>query len=263
MTNAMRKILLLCTGICLALALTSCGKQAPSGGSSTGVQFGTDGVSPPDSGAVWEETEDTGRQTEALPYISPIDFEELQKGNPDIYAWIEIDGAGVSYPVVQRPEDNAFYLDHNDAGQSDIYGAIFTEDYNSRDFEDAVTVIYGHTAKNGRMFGTLQRNYSDRAFFDSHRTIRIYLPDREMAYTIFAAVPYSNIHILYYYDFSYAYVYDAFFEDVMSVRTLDANKDVEAAPQYGDHVIILSTCLDGNSEMRYLVMAVRNETDEE
>lgn len=146
----------------------------------------------PDSGAVWEETEDTGRQTEALPYISPIDFEELQKGNPDIYAWIEIDGAGVSYPVVQRPEDNAFYLDHNDAGQSDIYGAIFTEDYNSRDFEDAVTVIYGHTAKNGRMFGTLQRNYSDRAFFDSHRTIRIYLPAREMAYTIFAAVPYSN-----------------------------------------------------------------------
>ena len=40
----------------------------------------------------------------------PVDFETLQKENPDIYAWITIPGTDIDYPVVQDSTDNTYYL---------------------------------------------------------------------------------------------------------------------------------------------------------
>ena len=40
--------------------------------------------------------------TEAVPeYHSKIDWQKMHEINPDIYAWIEIPGTDISYPVVQ------------------------------------------------------------------------------------------------------------------------------------------------------------------
>lgn len=46
---------------------------------------------------------DDGEQTK--PEI-PVDFTALQEKNPDIYAWIKIDGTTVDYPVCQNNEDD-------------------------------------------------------------------------------------------------------------------------------------------------------------
>ena len=46
---------------------------------------------------------DDGGQTK--PEI-PVDFTALQEKNPDIYAWIKIDGTTVDYPVCQNNEDD-------------------------------------------------------------------------------------------------------------------------------------------------------------
>ncbi len=40
----------------------------------------------------------------------PIDFAALQQINPDIYAWIQIDGTNIQYPIVQSPDDDSYYL---------------------------------------------------------------------------------------------------------------------------------------------------------
>ncbi len=129
-------------------------------------------------------------------YKSPVDFATLQKVNPDIYAWLDIPDTDISYPVLNRADNNEFYLKHDSLGKYDKKGALFTEDYNSLDFEDPVTIIYGHNTINGSMFGTLEKDYSDQKFFKKHQKIMIYIPDREYEYTVFAAVPYSNVHIL-------------------------------------------------------------------
>ena len=50
---------------------------------------------------------DDGEQTK--PEI-PVDFTALQEKNPDIYAWIKIDGTTVDYPVCQNNEDDNYYL---------------------------------------------------------------------------------------------------------------------------------------------------------
>ncbi len=195
--------------------------------------------------------------TSGKDYKSPVDFATLQKVNPDIYAWLDIPDTDISYPVLNRADNNEFYLKHDSLGKYDKKGALFTEDYNSLDFEDPVTIIYGHNTINGSMFGTLEKDYSDQKFFKKHQKIMIYLPDREYEYTVFAAVPYSNVHLLYYYNFSRPRVFNAVFKDMLSVRALNANIDKTVAFDNTDDILILSTCLNGNSNKRYLVLAVK------
>ena len=70
-----------------------------------------------------------------------------------------------------------------------------------------------------------------------------------------AAVPFEKWHILYNYDFSNSRTYRVFFDDIMSVRAIGANVDENASLEPEDKVIILSTCLKGNKDKRYLVCA--------
>ena len=189
------------------------------------------------------------------PYVSPIDFEALQAINPDIYAWLEIDNTNISYPVVQDPYDDTFYLDHNSDRNYSANGAIFSEAaYNGTDMSDPVTVLYGHHMRSGDMFGNLQQYYSSDSFFQENQTITVYTPDAELTYGVFAAVPYIRDHILHYHDFSDAYVFEGFFDEILSTRDLSAHINEAYAPEPGDQVLILSTCLIGNNTNRFLVM---------
>lgn len=188
---------------------------------------------------------------------STLDFEPMWDVNPDIYAWIEIEGTKVDYPILQNAEDDDKYLNTAQDGSTYIGGAIFTQaSYNAKDFNDPVTVIYGHTMRSGTLFGQLQSVYSSAASFSEHSEITIYLPDEVRHYTVFAAVPYENLHILHTYDFSVKYWYNNFFKNVSTIRSIGANFNREITPEYGDRVIILSTCLNEDSTKRFLVMAI-------
>lgn len=189
-------------------------------------------------------------------YVCPVDFKALKKQNPDIYAWIYIPGTNVSFPVVNRKGNDDFYLDHNSDGKRARKGAIFSEHYNSTDLSDPVTVFYGHKMKNGDMFGNLQKYYSDHEFFDANREIYVFTPDSLKKYRIFAALPYTNAHLLYYYDFSDPFVFDSVFTDILSVKKINAIIDKNTTFTSDDRIIILSTCLSGNNKNRYLVLAV-------
>ncbi len=208
-----------------------------------------------------EPVETTPPET-AEPYVPTesyltLDFDALNQINPDIYAWIEIKDSKVDYPVLQSPTSDAKYLSTGFNNVPYIGGAIFTEaSYNSRDFNDPVTTIYGHTMSSGTLFGQLESLYSDEQSFQENRRICIYQPDSVSVYRVFAAVPYENIHIMYNYDFSVQYWFENFFEGVRQIRALNANMDEEAFPVWGDKVIILSTCMKSDSSKRFLVMAV-------
>ena len=68
--------------------------------------------------------------------------------------------------------------------------------------------------KNGEMFGSLQELYSGEDALQQYGEAVIYLPDRELHYQIFAAVPYSNVHILYNYDFDNMRMAEIFYRDI-------------------------------------------------
>lgn len=184
----------------------------------------------------------------------PIDFEALQKVNPDVYAWITIPGTVIDYPVLQSEADNSYYLTHTIEGQESAEGSIYTENYNSTDFEDPNTVIYGHDMRNGTMFAGLH-DYQDRQFFDENREIIIYTPDAIRHYKIFAAYLYDDRHLLLSFDFTDSNVYEQYLDSIFSIRDMNACIDTTAEVDTGDKIITLSTCYGNQSDRRYIVQA--------
>ena len=71
----------------------------------------------------------------------PVDFDSLQKENPDIYAWITIPDTVIDYPIVQSSEDNAYYLNHSAEKTDSVSGAIYSENYNKKNFDDPITLF--------------------------------------------------------------------------------------------------------------------------
>lgn len=185
----------------------------------------------------------------------PVDFKELQDINPDIYAWIEIPGTEVNYPIAQSSSDDAYYLNHTIEGKSGLPGSIYTESVNSKDFSDFNTVIYGHNMKDGSMFHGLH-GYMDKAFFDEHPTVYIYTPDKVLEYEIFASVVYDDRHLMKAYDFKETSHRKSFLESIDLVRDMKSNHNENITVDENDHIITLSTCITGQDDNRYLVEAV-------
>lgn len=192
---------------------------------------------------------------EEEPIEIPVDFDALKEQNPDVYAWISIPGTNVDYPILQSPDDDTYYLTHTIDGETATAGSIYTESYNSKDFTDPNTVIYGHNMKNGSMFRTLHE-YEDKSFFDENREVYIYLPDAILEYRIFAAYVYDNRHLLLNFDFDDENVYQEYLDDIFAIRDMNSNIDTSMEVGTDDRIITLSTCNAGISTQRYLVQAV-------
>ena len=208
-----------------------------------------------DDGRDTEDTSDTEKPDDTQELL--LDFDYLSGINSDIYAWIEIDGTLINYPILQSPTNDDKYLTTAYNGTYYVGGSLFTQaTYNSRTFDDPVTTVYGHTMPDGTLFGQLQSVYSSHDSFVTHSDIKIYLPGETRHYTVFAAVPYQNVHIMHRYDFSSDYWFENFFKSVSKIRSLNANFNTDLFPEPGDKVLILSTCLNEDSTQRFLVMAV-------
>ena len=68
--------------------------------------------------AVVDTTDQTTDQTaEQEKVVIPIDFASLQKTNPDVHAWIKIEGTNIDYPVVQNEDQEEYYLTHTWEGK--------------------------------------------------------------------------------------------------------------------------------------------------
>lgn len=185
----------------------------------------------------------------------PIDFEELWETNPDVYAWIVIPGMDINYPILQHPTDDSYYLNHNIDGSTGRPACIYTESLNSKDFTDNNTVIYGHNMRNGTMFAQLHK-FEDKDFFDEHREIIIYLPDKVLHYKIFAVHNYDDRHLLYSFDFSDKAVYKDYLESIFSIDDMNANIDTEMTVTENDKIITLATCVYKQPSLRFHVQAV-------
>lgn len=188
------------------------------------------------------------------PVEIPIDFVSLQEENPEIYAWIRIPDTNVDYPILQRPHDDSYYLNHTADGSAGLPGSIYTESLNNTDFSDRNTVIYGHDMRDKSMFGGLS-DYKSSEYMKEHPYIYIYTPGRIYTYEIFGAVTYDNRHILRNFDFSSDSGLQEFLDSIRSVRNMNTyiNEDVEVTAS--DRIITLSTC-NGNESQRFLVEAV-------
>ncbi|MCC8075906.1 MAG: class B sortase [Clostridiales bacterium] len=185
-----------------------------------------------------------------------IDFADLQANtNEDIYAWIYIPDTNIDYPIVQHPTDDTYYLNYNLDGTAGLPGTIYTEKANAKDFSDFNTVIYGHNMQNGTMFQNLH-NYSDGTFFEEHPYVYIYLEDCTLKYQVYAAYEYSDVHMLYAFDYSTEEGRKEFLSEIAGLRSLSYIYDDEVTVTTDSNVLTLSTCVHNVPEKRFLVNAV-------
>lgn len=241
---------IICAAVCALIAMFG-----------TGLFGKAEPEAPPMVQPAQEEPEPAPAQSasvvpEETPYTSPIDFEALKAENPDIYGWLEIPNTDISYPLLQSATDDTFYLDHDRDGNSDVNGSLFTEhECNGTDFTDRVTPIYGHHMKSGAMFGNLQQIYSDEETYNASKEVIVYLPEREIHYTVFAAVAFDDRHLMYSYDFQTEDGVQQFLDDLAAVRAIGSSYDESVGATSADHLIVLSTCLKGGGNGRFLVVA--------
>lgn len=186
----------------------------------------------------------------------PIDFATLWQTCPDAYSWIRIPNTQVDYPVCQMVEgDQSFYLNHRADKVAEFAGAIYSENYNRRDYTDPVTVLYGHDMSNGSMFQNLHL-YEDRAFFEKNKDVIVYLPDRVLHYKIFAAYNYDDRHLLLANDnFTDPYVLDKFQQEILAQQSMTGFVDQNTLLTKDSHILTLSTC-NAYDDQRYLVQCL-------
>ena len=85
------------------------------------------------------------------------------------YDWINVVGTAIDYPLV-KSDDNQFYLTHNHEGVNNIAGAIFYDAYDEIN-NGNLTVIYGHSMKDGTMFNNLHFFPKDTGKFAESKLI--------------------------------------------------------------------------------------------
>lgn len=200
-----------------------------------------------------KEQEEAEKKSDAPHLENTIDFDMLHETNEDIYAWIKIPGTLVDYPVLQHPEDDAYYLNHTVEGAEGLPGSIYTESVHPKDFSAPVTVIYGHNMRNDTMFGSLH-DYEDPENLKENPYVYIFLPDRTLVYQIFAAVRFSDTYLPAYCDYEKEEDFQAFIEELCSSPG-NVNEEVEVP--YGSRVIVMSTCIGGAPSNRFLTAAVQ------
>lgn len=195
-------------------------------------------------------------QTDTILEEVPVDFEELQEINPDIYAWITIPATAVDAPVLQRKDDIAYYLGHDWQGEKDVDGSICSESkYNGVDFSDPHTVLYGNNCSDGQLFGCLE-SYADERFFEEHRTIAVYMPDTVRYYRVFAAYEYDSRHLLESFDLSEPKEKQRYVDEILKMRDLYAQIDRNLVVEDDDSILTLSTGSSRENGKTYLVQAI-------
>jgi len=183
------------------------------------------------------------------PALDLMDFTALKAGNPDIVAWITIEGVAVDYPIVQGA-DNSYYLTHTAEKLNSRLGALFMDYRAHGDFSDFNTVVYGHYVKSGKMFGSLSR-MREPAFFSLVTEGFLYTPGKTYRLEIIASVLAESTSDFYSYAFPDLGSREAHLEMIRARAVCYRGVGVTAE----DRLLTLSTCSYEYNGARTLVIA--------
>lgn len=189
------------------------------------------------------------------PAILP-EYRELYAQNPELVGWVSIEGTSIDYPVMQRGQDEEYYLDHDFEGKKNKNGLPFLD--GSCDAQKSnILLVYGHHMKNGRMFGALMA-YKDEGFYDAHPTVRfdtLYeAAEFEIVAVLLSRVYLQSEEAFRYYRLAGTGTPDGFERYIQSVKER-ALYDTGVSARYGDQLLVLSTCEYSTKNGRLAVIA--------
>ncbi len=171
-----------------------------------------------------------------------IDFKTLQEKNPEIVAYLKVNGTNIDY-VVTKGSDNSYYLKHNLYKEYNRAGWIFMDYHNKLDGTDKNIVIYGHNTRDGSMFGTL-RNVIKKEWYENEENhiIQLVLENEILTYQVFStySIPVEDYYINT--IFKDNNEFNKFVKKIKSRSKYNFNVNVDKVSQ----ILTLSSCYDNN-----------------
>ena len=190
-------------------------------------------------------------------------YDALYNQNPDLVGWIYIPGTDRSYPVMQTPKDEEYYLRRNFYKKKSNAGTPFLDKDSDLEDPNSRIMVYGHNLKSGGMFYPLTK-YTKQSYWKKHPTFTFDTLYESRTYRIVAVVQLDLAEIghfgYYAYDhFSSAASYNGFIQQAKEVALYDTG----VTPTYGQQMMILSTCsyhVSGDGG-RLVIIAVQESAD--
>ncbi|MBR6220905.1 MAG: sortase [Clostridia bacterium] len=198
-----------------------------------------------------------------LPTAPPVQsgFSQLLGINPDTVGFLEIEDM-VSLPVLQRENDNEFYLTHGFEGGEAQEGALFMDGMNRLVPEDDCLIVYGHNMKNHTMFGRLSA-YGEVSYLRRHSVIHFDTIYENRAYVAFAAFSASmEPKDRHYFDVRQFVFDEAEFDKFVLKLQSRSLYNVPVDVRYGDRLLLLVTCDYANREGRFILALRQLRPDE-
>ena len=95
-----------------------------------------------------------------MPDILP-QYQSFYDKYPDLFGWLKITDTEIDVPVMQSDDEERgekyYYLHRDYTGKQSAEGSLFVDSGSNCYPQDQNTVIYGHNMSNGHIFGTLER----------------------------------------------------------------------------------------------------------
>jgi sortase B len=182
-------------------------------------------------------------------------FKELQAVNGEVFAWLQVYGTNIDYPVTQG-RDNMKYVNTNAEGQYSLSGAIFLDSGNSMDFSDFNSILYGHHMEKNTMFGEIG-SFADGGMFETHRYGNLYFDEKDHGIEFFAFVhtdAYDNK--VFAPNIKDSARQQAYLDNL--IATAIHGRDLEVT--ISDHIILLSTCSSSSTNGRDILVGVISDT---
>lgn len=184
-------------------------------------------------------------------------YAELKELNSDFIGWLRIDGTKIDYPVMHTPEDSQYYIYRDFYGKKTASGTPFMGGECTADSDSII--IYGHNMKNGTMFGSLDE-YQKEEYWKVHPVIWFETVEEDRQYEVFSAF---TTRLLYEGEEGfqyYGYVGDLTeqqFEEFVQLAKRSSRYDTGITPEYGDQLLMLSTCSYHTENGRFVVIGCR------
>lgn len=184
------------------------------------------------------------------------EFRNLYERNSDIVGWLKIDGTRIEYPVMQNPQDAEYYLNH-DFDKRETTGGLPFLDKDSQADTSNILLIHGHHMKSGWMFKDLMK-YKNESFYKEHATFQFSTLYEKEEYEIVAVIL-SEVYrksddVFKYYQIGEINTPSEFNSYVQNIKKL-ALYDTGVTAQYGDKLVVLSTCEYSTENGRLAVVA--------
>ena len=190
-----------------------------------------------------------------------IQYAALNRQNPDLFGWVQIEGTPIDYPVMFTPDDPEHYLHRDFNGSYSSSGVPFLDADCKEDGN--LYLVYGHHMKNGSMFATLGK-YDSSQYWEEHPVILFdtltETGDYEIMAAFYAKVTGAGSGGFQYYDYTDLSDPEVFDEYVSNVKRLSVI-DTGITAEYGDRLVTLSTCSYHTSDGRFVVVGRQKAGD--